>query len=398
MEEKALMVLGTPQKFQSYLFSEDIKKKFEMAVPKWMSVDRLLRVVFTSVTRNPKLLQCTTESLLSSIMQCAQLGLEPILGRAHLIPYNNNKQINGKWVKVLECQFQPGYQGLVDLAERSGKIETVKAHVVYENDEFDIEYGLNERLVHKPQRTDRGKPIGAYTVWTRTSGVKTYTFMFLEDIYRDFRSKSTAYTHAVRDKRTDTPWIENEPEMLKKSLVKRHSKLEPASIDFMTAVELDNMIDIGERPQSTLLSFEPEIIDQADLVKQFDDSIPKDINQDLLTTFLDKSREVFEKEIDEIKVEACEDLQVFWKQYRIWEKNQRPKKEKKGKPKEDPQVVEEKKVPESTGQKFVKLNCPVTATKVPETQCEGCVERENDAGEIICISYEKYTDNLKGNR
>ena len=87
MEEKALTVPGTPQKFQNYLFSEDIKKKFEMAVPKWMSVDRLLRVIFASVMRNPKLLQCTTESLLSSVMQCAQLGLEPILGRAHLIPY-----------------------------------------------------------------------------------------------------------------------------------------------------------------------------------------------------------------------------------------------------------------------------------------------------------------------
>jgi len=138
-------------------------------------------------------------------------------------------------------------------------------------------------------------------------------------------------------------------------------------------------------------------------ITAFDDSIPKDINQDLLTTFLDKSREVFEKEIDEIKVEACEDLQVFWKQYRIWEKNQRPKKEKKEKAKEkqeviEPEIVEEKRVPESTEQKSVKLNCPVTAMKVPEAQCASCVSRENDAGEIICISYETYTDNLKGNR
>ena len=215
-------VMGTSQNLQRYLFSEDIKKKLEMALPKWLSIDRLLRVVFSSVLRNPKLLECTTESLLSAVMQCAQLGLEPILGRAHLIPYRNNK----KKGKPLECQFQPGYQGLVDLAERSGKVETVKAHVVYENDHFEIEYGLNERLVHKPKMDgSRGKAIGAYTVWTRTSGVKTYSFMILDDIYRDFRSKSVAYTYAVRDKRDDTPWIENESEMLKKSLIKRHQNL-----------------------------------------------------------------------------------------------------------------------------------------------------------------------------
>ncbi len=244
-------VPGTAQQFQKYLFSDDMKNKFQMAVPKWLSVDRLLRIVFSSVLKTPKLLQCTTESLMNAVMQCAQLGLEPILGRAYLIPYKNNKKPG----KPLECEFQPGYQGLVDLAERSGKIETVKAHVVYENDEFEIEYGLDERLIHKPKMDgNRGKPIGSYTVWTRKTGVKTYTFMLLADIYRDFRSKSVAYNYAIRDKRTDTPWIENEPEMLKKSLVKRHSKLEPASVDFMEAVEIDNMADIGQSSGLALLN------------------------------------------------------------------------------------------------------------------------------------------------
>lgn len=332
MEGKELMIPGTPQNFQKYLFSEDIKKKFEVAVPKWLSVDRLLRVVFTSVMRNPKLLQCTTESLLSSIMQCAQLGLEPILGRAHLIPYRNNKKPG----KPLECQFQPGYQGLVDLAERSGKVETVKAHVVYENDDFEIEYGLNERLVHRPKMDgNRGKPIGSYTVWTRKSGAKTYTFMLLDDIYRDFRSKSVAYNYAIKDKREDTPWIENEPEMLKKSLVKRHSKLEPASVDFMEAVEIDNMVDIGGRTQlpffnGSLVPIEDKTIEEA--AKHFDEKIAKTaitaIEADNLNTYLSKSAEHFEKSIEEIKAEAIKDFDGFWKQFEIWEKGQQPSKKK----------------------------------------------------------------------
>jgi len=64
----------------------------------------------------------------------------------------------------------------------------------------------------------------------------------------------------------------------------------------------------------------------ADLIKVFNDSIPSDINKDLLKTFLEKGSETWEKTIEEIKAEACEDLEGFWTQYRIWEKNQKGEK------------------------------------------------------------------------
>ena len=110
---------------RDYMHGDGIKNQLASALPKWLSTDRLLRVVFTSVMKNPKLLECTRESILSSVMQCAQLGLEPILGRSYLIPYDNRKNINGTWVKVPECQMQIGYQGLVDLARRTDTIADV---------------------------------------------------------------------------------------------------------------------------------------------------------------------------------------------------------------------------------------------------------------------------------
>ena len=398
---------GTAQEFQKYLFSDDMKNKFQMAVPKWLSVDRLLRVVFSSVLKNPKLLQCTTESLMGAVMQCAQLGLEPILGRAHLIPYKNRK----KKGEPLECQFQPGYQGLVDLAERSGKIEAVKAHVVYENDEFEIEYGLNEKLVHKPKMDgNRGKPIGAYTVWTRKSGAKTYSFMLLDDIYRAFRSKSEAYRYAMKQKRTDTPWIENESEMLKKSLVKRHSKLEPASVDFMEAVEVDNMADIGEPSQAALLTASMEMGDDAQKradIEQFDATIPQDINLESLSTFLAKASETFEKSIDDIKAEAAQDFDGFWNQFRIWEKNQKPKRTRKKKETIEPSVKEEsedtseeKPPQEEKADPPIMLNCPRDYDEIPEKNDDGrvnavwCENNCNPEWRGSCVSFEKYQENI----
>jgi recombination protein RecT len=80
---------------------EKSKNQMAMALPKHLTVDRLLRVSMTSIQKTPKLLDCTQQSLLACIMTCAQLGLEPdqFLGQAYLVPYGN------------VCTLIPGYRG-----------------------------------------------------------------------------------------------------------------------------------------------------------------------------------------------------------------------------------------------------------------------------------------------
>ena len=238
---------------KNYLHRDNVKEQFAAAIPEWLSVDRMLRVVFTSVMKSPKLLECTQESILSAVMQCCQLGLEPILGRAHLIPYLNSKLINGTWQKVYECQFQPGYQGLIDLGQRSGKIANVYALVVYEKDFFEHEEGFNRKLNHRPYPgEDAGKPIGAYAVWELANGVRTFDFMYLHEIYKR-RDVSQAYQYAAaalaknkNDKKAlETPWIKWEADMMKKTVIINSSKTKPASIEFMQAVELDGSAEMG---------------------------------------------------------------------------------------------------------------------------------------------------------
>ena len=102
------------------------------------------------------------------MMQAAQLGVEPNtpLGQAYLIPYRNHGQ--------LECQFQLGQKGLIDLAYRSGEITSISAHEVCENDDFEYELGLEEKLKHKPALKDRGAVILYYAVFrTENCGSST---------------------------------------------------------------------------------------------------------------------------------------------------------------------------------------------------------------------------------
>jgi len=261
-------LITTQQKatsLRNYLKNEVIISQFEKALPKWLTPDRFLRVVFTSSMKNPKIFDCTRESILSSLMQCAQLGLEPIMGRAHLIPYRNSYGTGENKTYRMELQFQAGYQGLIDLAMRTGEYAGISAHVVYEKDSFELKYGLDEDLVHIPSRPPRGNPIGAYTVWKTKDGSRNFSFMYIEEIYARHRDRSEGFKGALKTLEeskakkwanyvSKNPWLnEDLHAMLKKSVIKSHSKFERASVDFMKAVELDNMADIGANQYAMML-------------------------------------------------------------------------------------------------------------------------------------------------
>ena len=74
--------------------------------------ERFARICLTAVRNTPKLANCTMESFAASMMICAQLDLEPNTPQqlAFLIPFENRKR------GIVECQFQVGYKGLLQLA------------------------------------------------------------------------------------------------------------------------------------------------------------------------------------------------------------------------------------------------------------------------------------------
>lgn len=97
--------------------------------------ERFARVCVTAFRQNPDLQKSSPASILGAMMTCAQLGLEPNTpsGLAYLIPRWNSK------LRSMECQFQVGYRGLLELMYRSGAIASINADVVYRQE---IEAGL----------------------------------------------------------------------------------------------------------------------------------------------------------------------------------------------------------------------------------------------------------------
>lgn len=205
--------------------------QIEKALPSVITPERFTRIALTAYSRNEKLQECTAESFLGSMMQAAQLGVEPNtpLGQAYLIPYRNKG--------VMEVQFQLGYRGMIDLAYRSGEVQNIQAHEVYENDTFEYELGLEPKLRHVPALKDRGDVILYYAVFKLTNGGVGFEVMSKEDVEAFAKKKSKTYGTG--------PWQSDFDAMAKKTLVKRLLKFAPLKSDFIRAVTTDETIKSG---------------------------------------------------------------------------------------------------------------------------------------------------------
>ncbi len=114
-------------------------------LPPGMDAQRFMRVSLLAISKNPALLRCTPGSIIRSVVEAAEIGLEPTgsLNRAWLVPYEN------KDTKKQEAQLMIGYQGYADLMRDSGKVTRVVAEVVYDGDHFKVVKGTDEpRIEH----------------------------------------------------------------------------------------------------------------------------------------------------------------------------------------------------------------------------------------------------------
>lgn len=188
---------------------------------------RFTRICFTIISQNSKILEsCDPLSFIEAVMQAAQLGLEPntSLGHCYLIPYGG------------KVSFQMGYQGYLELVQRSGRVTKISAHTVHENDVFDFAYGMDDYLVHKPVLKDRGEPIAYYATYKLINGGTGFEIMSVEDInaHRDQFSKAS--------RNGKSPWQTSYDSMAKKTVLLKLMKYLPKQaigLDLATAIATD---------------------------------------------------------------------------------------------------------------------------------------------------------------
>jgi recombination protein RecT len=227
MPQKQVQPTGVDpyRKAQSYL--KAMLPAITEALPKskGMDAERLSRITLTTLKQNPKLLECSIESLLSCVLTSAQLGLEPnLLGSCYFIPYKNT------------VSFQIGFRGMIDLCTRSGEVISITSNPVYEKDVFVEEYGSREEFRHIPNRSkDRGKIIGFYAYANMRNGGFKAEYMSIEEIEKIRDNHSISYKF---DKQNSI-WGLHFEAMASKTVIKKLIKTLPISIETQSAVAMD---------------------------------------------------------------------------------------------------------------------------------------------------------------
>jgi recombination protein RecT len=205
-------------------------------LPEGMSADRFRRVVVQALVRNPELWECTPVSVVSAIVEAAQLGLEPtgVLGRAWMLPYS--RKVDDVWIK--EAKLIVGYRGYAELTWRADQI-IVTTGAVRDGDEFAYQRGTDAFLRHVPASDDPDLEANDANI---THFWAMYT---LPDGRREFEVMSRKAAERIRDKaRFRNPvWESDFGEMGRKTVLRRLLKVAPLSPEVQRVLGRDEEID-----------------------------------------------------------------------------------------------------------------------------------------------------------
>lgn len=182
---------------------------------------RFVKRALLTFSRKPELEACTTASFIRAVLDAAELGLA-IDGRlAHAVPFRRRVKKEGKEEYISEAQMIPDWKGLIAVARRVGVIKDCKADVVRENDEFEAErVDGKDHLRHKKNLRQPGPVYAAYAVFILPDGEPHMETMDVEDLNRiKSRTKSKD-----RNGNVFGAWLTDEPEMQRKTVVKRGMK------------------------------------------------------------------------------------------------------------------------------------------------------------------------------
>lgn len=181
---------------------------------------------------NSFLLSVATEnpaSLENAISNLAAIGisLNPATKEAYLVP------------RMRSVCLDISAIGLIKLATDSGSISWAQAKIVHQKDTFE-DNGPGQAPTHKFEAfSERGPIVGVYAVAKTSTGDYLTDSMSIKECH-DIRDRSEAWKSFKAGKAKSCPWATDEGEMMKKTVIKRASKLWPKSERLDTAVSVLN--------------------------------------------------------------------------------------------------------------------------------------------------------------
>ena len=226
-------LVTSPQNLRSLFTDKEFSQSLQAIAHRCMSVENIREQAVLCLANNPDLMKCSSVSFLSALRHVAQIGL-PFSGpgaQAHLVPF-------GQRIQVLV-----DYRGLCSLSRRSGQVVGIWAHAVFEKDIFEVHYGSDEQIIHKPCLDgNRGKIRAAYACARLRDGSLQFSVMLVDEIESIHKRSPMA---------NGEPWRDHYPEMCKKTVIRRLCKYLPCASDIDTATQFEDNDQPAKRIESS---------------------------------------------------------------------------------------------------------------------------------------------------
>lgn len=237
-------------KLQLYIRGAAVQGSIEQTLKD--GADDFTTSLLTVINGNPVLQECDPQEVVRTALKAASMHLpiDPALGLAYIIPYNNNTKLRekyldskgveryrDKWVKQYVPQLQIGWKGFVQLALRSQQYKTINVTDVREG-EFKGENRLTGAIDFDwiDDTTEREKlPIIGYVGYFRLiNGFEKILYMSYDDLEGHAKKYSKTYANG------NGKWADDKAAMSRKTVVKLLiSKWGPQSTQIQKALRAD---------------------------------------------------------------------------------------------------------------------------------------------------------------
>lgn len=230
-----------PKNIVEYIKLDSIQESAERALGS--GGRQFLTSIISFANSNAAIMECEPRSVYAACLTAATLDLSvnPNLGQAYILPYKNKG--------VMQAQFQIGYRGFIQLAERSGQFKRIGVRAVH-NDQLTGFDHFGEPLIDFNLDAS-GKVIGYMAYFELLNGFYKIDFMTVAELEAHGKQYSQTY------KKGYGVWKDNFSAMAKKTVIKLLlSKWAPLSTEMQKAIEEDQKVE--EEYIDNKISFEVE--------------------------------------------------------------------------------------------------------------------------------------------
>lgn len=194
------------KKMARWLNADNVKRKFTDVLND--RADGFISSLLALCNETPALLEIADPTtIITAALQAATLKL-PInknLGFAYIVPYKG------------QAQFQLGWKGYVQLAERTGQYDTIHAGVVYEGQIKDIDF-ITGKIIRGEKKSN--KVIGYVAYIEMKNGFNKTLYMTREEMEAHATKYSQSYAYDKSKGYKSSTWSTLFDEMAKKTVLK----------------------------------------------------------------------------------------------------------------------------------------------------------------------------------